>query len=114
MSSERRIAVITGVFFIVAAVSAVVGLALYGDILSNPDYVALRSAADGKVFMGGFSELILAVSVIGTAVTVFPIVRKENEGVALGYVAGRVVEATIILVGVISLLSIVSLRQAST
>lgn len=57
------------------------------------------------------AEVILAISVIGTAVTLFPIVKRQNEGMALGYVAGRVVEAVVIVVGIISILSVVKLRK---
>ena len=52
---------------------------------------------------GAFCEVILAISVIGTAVTLFPVIKRQNEAVALGYVAGRVVEAVVIVVGIISL-----------
>lgn len=63
----------------------------------------------GLPLAGAFSEVILAISVIGTAVTLFPIVKRQSEGIALGYVAGRVVEAVIIIVGIMSLLSVVTL-----
>ena len=55
--------------------------------------------------------MILAIAGIGTAVTLFPILKRQNEGFALGYVATRVVECTIIVVGIISVLSVVTLRQ---
>ena len=55
--------------------------------------------------------MILAIAVIGTALTLFPIVKKQNESIALGYACGRVVEAIVIVVGIISLLSIVTLRR---
>ena len=55
--------------------------------------------------------MILAITNIGTAVTLFPILKRQNEGFALGYVATRVVECTIIVVGIISVLSVVTLRQ---
>ena len=58
-----------------------------------------------------FCEVSLAITNIGTAVTLFPILKRQNEGVALGYVATRVVECTIIVVGIISVLSVVTLRQ---
>ena len=111
MNSTRRIAVVAGVFFIVAAVAAIIGLALEGPVLSDPRYIVGGSGDDARVILGAFFEVILAISVIGTAVTLFPIVRRQNEGIALGYVAGRVVEAVVIVVGIISLLSVVRLRQ---
>jgi hypothetical protein len=111
MSSNRRIAVVAGVFFIVAAVAAVVGLALYDPVLSHPRFVVGGSAGDAPVLWGAFFEVLLAISVIGTAVTLFPVVRRQNEAIALGYVAGRIVEAVVITVGIISLVSVVTLRQ---
>ncbi len=113
MNSTRRAAIVAGVFFLVAAVAAVIALALYGPVLNDPNYIVTGSAKDTRVFWGAFFEVILAISVIGTAVTLFPIVKRQNESIALGYVAGRVVESMVILVGVISLLSVVTLRQAS-
>jgi uncharacterized protein DUF4386 len=65
------------------------------------------------VLAGAFCEVILAIAVIGTAVTLFPVVKRQNEGIALGYVAGRIVEAVVIVTGIISLLSVVTLRQHS-
>ncbi len=111
MNSTRRIAVVAGVFFIVAAVAAIVGLALEGPVLTDPRYIVGGSGSDMRVILGAFFEVILAISVIGTGVTLFPIVKRQNEGIALGYVTGRVVEGVVIVVGIISLLSVVRLRQ---
>ena len=111
MNSTRRSAVAAGVFFIVAAVTAIIGLALEGAVLNDPRYIVAGSGDDTRVILGAFFEVILAISVIGTAVTLFPIVKRQNEGIALGYVAGRVVEAVVIVVGIISILSVVRLRR---
>jgi hypothetical protein len=113
MTSTRKSAVLAGMFFIVAAVAAIVGLALYDPILNDSRYIVDGSADDTQVLLGALFELILAISVIGTAATLYPIVKRENEGIALGYVAGRVSEAVIIVVGIISLVSIVTLGQDS-
>ena len=79
-------------------------------MLNDPDYV-VGAGADTIVRLGAFLEVIIAIAIIGTAVTLFPIVKRQNEGFALGYVAARVFESTIIVVGIISLLSVVTLRQ---
>jgi hypothetical protein len=63
------------------------------------------------VSLGAFLEVIVVVANIGTAVVLYPLVKRQNEAVALGYVTARVVESTIIAVGIISLLSVVTLRQ---
>jgi hypothetical protein len=111
MIPTRKTAVVAGVFFIAAAVFAIVGLALYHDVLNDPAYVVRSSAADTMVMLGALNEIIVVASVIGTAVTLFPVVRRQSEGIALGYVAGRTVEGVVIAVGIMSLLTVVSLRQ---
>lgn len=111
MDSTRRSAVVAGVFFIVAAVTAVIALALYGPVLNDANYIIAGAGNDSRIFGGAFLEVILAISAIGTAVTLFPIVKRQNESVALGYVAGRITESMIILLGAISLVSVVTLRQ---
>jgi len=113
MKSPRQTAVLAGAFFIIAAVAAMVGLVLYGPVLNDPHYVATASGGDTRVLAGAFSEVILAISVIGTAVTLFPVLKRQSEGIALGYVAGRVVEAVVIIVGIMSLLSVVTLHDAA-
>lgn len=70
-----------------------------------------KIAVVAGVFLGALSEVILAIAVVGTAVTLFPIVKRQNESIALGYVCGRLLEAAVIVVGIISLLSVVTLRQ---
>jgi len=111
MSSPRKTAVLAGVFFIVAAVAALAALVLYRPVLSDPRYIVTASGGDIRVLWGAFCEVILAIAVIGTAVTLFPVVRRQSEGIALGYVAGRIVEAVVIVAGIISLLSVVTLRR---
>ena len=107
--STRKTAVVTGVFFIVAAIATIAGLLLYGPVLKASYIVGL--GADTRVFLGAFAEVITAIAVIGTGVTLFPVIKRQNEGIALGYVVGRLLEATVIVVGAISLVSVVTLRQ---
>jgi hypothetical protein len=110
MDSTRKIALLAGVFFIVAAIAAIVALVLYDPVLNRTDYI-VSSGADNRVFLGAFFELMVVIAVAGTGITLFPIVKRQNEAIALGYVCGRLLEATIIAVGIISLLSVVTLRQ---
>jgi hypothetical protein len=111
VDSGRKTAAVAGAFFIIAAVTAVIGLALHRPVLHDPHYVLRVAGGDGRVLAGAFCEILLAISVIGTAVTLYPVVRRQHEGLALGYVAGRTVEAVVIVTGIISLLSVVTLRQ---
>ena len=72
MNSTRTSAVVAGVFFIVAAVAAVIALALYGPVLNDANFVIGGSTHDTQVVWGAFFEIIVVISVIGTAVTLFP------------------------------------------
>jgi uncharacterized protein DUF4386 len=112
-SATRRSAVLAGVFFIVAAAAAIAGLALYDPVLSDSRFV-LDSANDTQVLLGAFFEIVTVIAVIGTAVTLYPVIRQKSEGLAIGYLAGRTTEGVIIAVGIISLLSIVTLGQDSS
>jgi hypothetical protein len=110
MESTRRAALVTGVLFVVTFITSIGALVFYAPLLGDPNYV-VGAGADSQVFLGALLEVLLAIANIGTAVTLFPILKRENRAMALGYVASRTVESTMILVGVISLLSLVTLRQ---
>ena len=112
MGTTRGNAVAAGWFFVVAFVAAIAGLALYQPALGDPGYV-LGAGADSQVLLGGFLELLLAGSCIGTGVALYPAIRQYGPSTALGYVCGRLLEAAIICVGIVATLSLVSLRQAS-
>ena len=101
---------IAGIFFVVAAVAAVAAKILWQPVLGDPDYV-LGAGADGRVLLGGLMEFLTAATVAGTAVALYPLVKRQNHGVAVGYLAGRVLEAVTILVGLAGVLAVVTLRQ---
>jgi hypothetical protein len=111
MNSNKKTAKIVGVLFILAAVTAIIGLNLYDPILNGPDYLINGSEHANQVIQGALMELILVVSVVGTATTMFPILRKYNETIALWHVCFRFLEAVIITVGVISVLSLLTLSR---
>src|SRR5580700_7768241 len=109
MTSTRKTALVAGVFYLITFVS-IPTLALYRPALNHQDWV-ISSGSHTGVLVGGFLEVIVALAGIGTAVTLYPVLKRQNEGVALGFVAARVLEAVMIFAGVISLLSLVTLRQ---
>ncbi|MDI5950373.1 DUF4386 domain-containing protein [Flavobacterium yafengii] len=111
MNSIRKNAIIVGVLFILAAVSAIIGLALYQPILNDPDFIIKGAANNTQVIWGAFFELILAFSVIGISYMMYPILKKKNENMAIGYVCFRLLEGSIVVIGIISLLSLVTLNQ---
>jgi hypothetical protein len=107
--STRKTALVAGVFYLLTFVS-IPTLALYGPVKDQRDWI-LGSGGHTSVLVGGFLEVIVALACIGTAVTLYPVVKRQNEGVALGFVAARVLEAVMIFTGVVSLLSLLTLRQ---
>jgi hypothetical protein len=105
----RKTALIAGLFYLVTFVS-IPTLGLYHGVLTNHQLV-LHAGSNSGLLWGAFLELIVALAGIGTAVTLFPVVKRQNEAAALGFVATRVLEGAMIFVGAISILSIVVLRH---
>ncbi|MCM3654343.1 DUF4386 domain-containing protein [Metabacillus litoralis] len=111
MNSNKKSAKLVGVLFILAAVTAIIGRLLYDPILNGPDYLMRGSEHANQVILGALMELILVVSAVGTATTMFPILRKYNETIALWHACFRFLEAIVITVGVISVLSLLTLSR---
>ncbi len=109
MSSLRKTSMAAGLLYLLTFVS-IPTLALYSSI-HHPNYV-VGAGPDTSVIIGVILEIIVALASIGTAVVLFPVLKKQNEGVALGFVGSRVLEAGTIFVGVAFLLSIVTLRRS--
>ncbi|MFC6832863.1 DUF4386 domain-containing protein [Streptomyces goshikiensis] len=112
MSETRRLAVVAGALFLVTEVAAIGGLALYRPVLEGPGYV-VGSGADTRVFLGALCELVLALAVIGTGAALYPVLRRRGEAAAVGYVCGRLLEAAVIVVGIVSVLAVVTLRRSA-
>jgi hypothetical protein len=106
----RKLALIAGVFWIITFVASIPALFLYAPVLDHAHYV-LGAGSDTRIAVGAFLEVILAIAGIGTAVTMFPVIKRQNESLSLGFIASRVLESTIIVVGIISVLSVVTLRK---
>ena len=113
MDSMRKTALAVGVLFILTFITSIGAVIAYGPVLSDPSYIT-GAGADGRVFLGAFLELFLIVTNIGCAVVLFPLLKRNSEGLALGYVGARIVECTFILIGLLSVLTIVTLRQTAT
>ena len=110
-STFRKHAIVAGSFFLLAAVASITGVLFYNEILHQDNYLLNHLAHEAQVAWGAFFEILLAVSVVGTSVTLYPILKKQNESMAIGTVGFRLLEAAIILVGIICLLTVLSLKQ---
>jgi hypothetical protein len=109
MTSLRKTALVAGVLYLLTFVS-IPTLFLYSSV-RGANYI-VGPGPDTRVFIGVVLEMIVALAGIGTAVALYPVVKRQNEGVALGFVGVRTLEAATIFVGIASLLSVVALRQA--
>jgi hypothetical protein len=103
---------IAGLWFIGTFVFSIPAALLYAPAL-EADYI-LGDGIDARISLGAFFEILLAIANIATAVVFFPVLKRVNEAVALGYVASRSIESAIIVTGLISLMSVVTLRENLT
>lgn len=109
-AQARRTARVAGVLYLLTFVS-IPTLALYEPIQDDVGTFVLGAGSETGVLWGAWSEVIVGLACVGTAVVLFPVTKRQSEVAALGFVTVRVVEASLILVGVASLLSVVSLRN---
>jgi hypothetical protein len=108
---ERGVARAAGVLFIVTFVTSIPALYLYQPVLDAPAHYIAGAGADNRIFLGAFLELVLIVANIGTAVVLFPVLRRQSETLALSFVTARLMESAFIAVGILSVLAIVSLQH---
>ena len=111
MSPTRRISFAFGALFLITFITSIPALALFQPVLDDPVGYAANGGSDNQIFFGGFLELLLIIANIGTAVVVYPVLKRENHILSLGYVTARIVESAFILVGILAVLSIVTLSQ---
>lgn len=109
-TSVRKIAIATGVLYLITHVTSIVAGILYDPLLNNPAYIT-ASGPDTQMLVAAFLEVILVLAIVGSGAVLFPIIKRQNEGIALSYLSLRVLEAGIIAVGILPLLTMVTLRQ---
>jgi hypothetical protein len=110
MTGIRKTALVAGLLYLITFVSSIPALFLLSPVLHHADYI-ISGGADTRVVWGCLLDLVNALAAIGTAVALFPVVKRQNEGLALGFVMSRMLEGAVVLIGVVSLLAIVTLRQ---
>jgi hypothetical protein len=113
INHPQTIARVFGVLFLITFLTSIPAFFFYGPVLNDPRYILGGGGGDTRVSFGAFLELILIIANIGTAVVLYPIVRRQNEILALGYVTARILECVFIAVGILSLLTVVTLRQGA-
>ena len=113
IDSNRRTAALAGWLFVATFVTSIAAqFVLYSPILDKPTYIiGAGSGAYNSVALGALLEVLLIVANVGSAVVLFPILKRQNEPLALGYVTARLIESTFIAIGIVSLLAMVTVRD---
>jgi Domain of unknown function (DUF4386) len=106
----RRNSLVAGVLYVLTFAASIPAVLLLSPVLNDPAYI-VGAGSDTRVLAGCLLDVITALAGIGTAVALFPVVKRQNEGVALGFVTSRMLEGAVIMIGVVSLLAVVTLRQ---
>src|SRR5918999_1805320 len=92
MEDDQRHGRIFGVLFIITFITSIPALALFQPVLDDPVAYIAGGGKDNQIYLGALLEFLLILANVGTAVVVFPILRRQNEILAIGYVTARVIE----------------------
>jgi hypothetical protein len=109
--TERTTARVVGGLFIAATVAGLVGIAFSQPVVDAPDYLTRASLDEGRLVTGALFELLMGVAVVGIAIAIYPVLRRHSARLALGYVAARTIEAAIYVIGVIALLTLLTVSR---
>jgi hypothetical protein len=113
MEEDQKAARIFGVLFLITFLTSISAVLLFQSVLDDPAGYIAGGGKDGQIYLGAFLEFLLIIANVGTAVVLYPIARRQNGFLAIGYVAARIVECVFLAAGIIFVLGVVSLRQDS-
>ena len=112
MSFNKSNAKITGWLFIIAAVSSIIGLKLYDPILSDNNFIVSANNHYNQIIFGAINELLLVASATGTGIMLYPLLKRYNESMGIGYLSFRMLEAVFIMIGLLSILTVLSISES--
>jgi hypothetical protein len=113
MDEDQRSARIFGVLFIITFLTSIPAVLLFQPVLDDPAGYIAGDGNDSQIYLGALLEFLLILANVGTAVVLYPIARRQNRTLAIGYVAARIIECVFLAAGIIFVLGVVSLRQDS-
>ncbi len=102
---------LTGILFIAATVSSIIGLKLYDPLLNEPDFLVQAAEHSNQIITGAISELILAATATGTGIMLYPYLKRYNENLGIGYLSFRILEVVFIMIGIVSVLTALSVSD---
>jgi hypothetical protein len=111
MADDQRHARLFGVLFIITFLTSIPAVLLFQPVLDDPAGYIAGGGEDSRIYLGAFLEFLLILANVGTAVVLYPIARRQNRTLAIGFVAARIIESVFLAAGIIFVLGVVSLRQ---
>jgi hypothetical protein len=111
MSTMRKTALVAGVLYLATFLSSIPAVFLQGAVFDNPNFILGGGGSDTLVRFGALLDIVNGLTAIGTAVALYSVVKRQHEGLAIGFVASRVFEAATLLIGIVCVFAIVTLRQ---
>jgi hypothetical protein len=111
MDADQRHARIFGVLFVLTFLTSIPAYFLFGTVVDDPAGYLAGSGNDTRIYLAALLEFLLIIANVGTAVVLYPIARRQNRALAIGYVAARIIECVFLAVGMIFVLGVVSVRQ---
>ncbi|MCX6656818.1 MAG: DUF4386 domain-containing protein [Candidatus Bathyarchaeota archaeon] len=106
----RKSAIITGVLFIACTASSILSGLFIGS-LDAPDYLVSVAANESQVLTGMLAQNIWALTCVGIPVMLFPILKKHNESLSLGFFSLRLIEGVFVFLGIVCQLSLLTLSK---
>ena len=110
MSSMRKTALVAGVLYLLTFISSIPAVFLQAPVLDDPSFIISSIGAD-QVRLGAIFDIVNSLTAIGTAVALYAVIKRQSPSFAIGFVSSRLFEGTVLMIGVISILSIVTLQQ---
>ena len=108
----RKTALVAGILYLLTYASSIPAALLLSNTLADPSYI-LGAGADGQIRLAALFDIVNGLTAIGTAVALYSVVKRQHEGLAIGFVASRLFEAAILFIGVVSVVSIAALRETA-
>ena len=111
MSTMRKTAFVAGVLYLLTFISSIPAVFLQGPVLNDPNFIIGSADLDTQVRLGALFDIVNSLTAIGTAVALYAVIKRQHQGFAIGFVSSRLFEGAVLMIGVISILSIVTLQQ---
>src|SRR4249919_1804655 len=110
LSAMRKTALVAGVLYLLTFISSIPAVFLQSPVLNDPAFI-ISNISTEQVRLGALFDIVNSLTAIGTAVALYAVIKRQSPSFGIGFVSSRLFEGTVLMIGVISILSIVTLQQ---